>query len=279
MQDAIQRKILDALLTALRPIARALLRAGIGFREFDEIAKTAFVDVATKDYGLRGRPTNISRVAVMTGLTRKEVRRLRDKSAAGQGTTVVRATPMATILHRWYTEPEFLDSTGKPAELAFDGSGATFSALVRKYGGDIPPGAMRTELKRIGAVEETERGTLKAVKRSAIAQNVEDRLVTGLAGILYPAALTVAHNTSDQGDPWVQRVVFTEDVRDEDVVRIRRIGSDRLVEFTESMDDLFAAYEALYDKDKPDEPRGERKVAGIGVFYFEDKIEGDRRSG
>src|SRR5690606_27788806 len=164
MQDAIQRKILDALLTALRPIARALLRAGIGFREFDEIAKTAFVDVATRDYGLRGRPTNISRVAVMTGLTRKEVRRLRDKSEAGQGTSVVRATPMATILHRWFTETEFLDASGKPAVLPFDGPGVTFSTLVRKYGGDIPPGAMRTELKRIGAVEESETGALRAVK-------------------------------------------------------------------------------------------------------------------
>lgn len=271
MQDVIQRKILDALLVALRPIARALLRAGIGFREFDEIAKTAFVDVATKDYGLRGRPTNISRVAVMTGLTRKEVRRLRDKSAAGQDTAVVRPTPMATILHRWYTENEFLDDGGKPAELAFDGQGASFSSLVRRYGGDIPPGAMRTELKRIGAVEETDRGTLKAVKRNAIADDVQERLVTGLAWILYPAALTVAHNTRDQADPWIQRIVFTESVRDEDIGRIRRIGSDRLVEFTEAIDDLFAAYEALYDKEgAAGGNTGESQVAGVGVFYFED---------
>lgn len=267
MQDAIQRKILNALLLALRPIARALLRAGIGFREFDEIAKTAFVDIATKDYGLRGRPTNISRVAVMTGLTRKEVRRLRDKSAAGQGTMVVRPTPMATILHRWYTESEFLNETGGPAELRFDGPGATFSSLVRKYGGDIPPGAMRTELKRINAVEETERGTLRPLKRNVIADDVEERLVTGLARILYPAALTVAHNTDHSTDPWVQRIVFTENVRDEDVKRIKRIGSDRLIDFTESIDDLFAAYETLYEsQDSKDIGR----FVGVGVFYFEE---------
>ena len=88
MQDTIQRQILSALLIALRPLARALLRAGIGFREFEEISKTAFVDIATKDFGIRGRPTNISRVAVMTGLTRKEVRRLRDKASAGEETVV-----------------------------------------------------------------------------------------------------------------------------------------------------------------------------------------------
>ena len=76
MQDNIQRQILDAFFVILRPIAKILLRCGIGFREFVEVAKAAFVDVASSDYGLRGRPTNISRVAVMTGLTRKEVRRL-----------------------------------------------------------------------------------------------------------------------------------------------------------------------------------------------------------
>ena len=59
-------------------ICRLLLRHEIGFREFSDLAKAAFVQVATEDYGIRGRPTNISRVAVMTGLTRKEVKRLRD---------------------------------------------------------------------------------------------------------------------------------------------------------------------------------------------------------
>ncbi len=155
MRDNIQRQILDALLVALRPIARALLRAGIGYREFAEISKTAFVDIATKDYGLRGRPTNVSRVAVMTGLTRKEVRRIRDKSAAGDATLVVRSTPMGVILHRWYSEQEFLTSDGRPKVLDFDGDDSSFSDLVRKYGGDIPPGAMRTELKRINAIRET----------------------------------------------------------------------------------------------------------------------------
>jgi len=83
MQNTMQRQILNALLVALRPLARALLRAGIGYREFAEISKSAFVDIATKDYGLRGRPTNISRVAVMTGLTRKEVRISRWRGNSG----------------------------------------------------------------------------------------------------------------------------------------------------------------------------------------------------
>ena len=90
MQLTAKRYVLRALLVALKPIAKMLLRNGIGYREFAEIAKSAFVDVATSEYGLRGRPTNISRVAVMTGVTRKEVRRIRDKIASGDNDMIVK---------------------------------------------------------------------------------------------------------------------------------------------------------------------------------------------
>lgn len=76
MQEKLKQQVLDAFLLVMRPIVRILLRYGIGYREFLEVTKTAYVDVASSDFGLRGRPTNISRVAVMTGLTRKEVKRL-----------------------------------------------------------------------------------------------------------------------------------------------------------------------------------------------------------
>ena len=155
--------------------------------------------MATNDYGLRGRPTNISRVAVMTGLTRKEVRRVRDKSSAGEATLVLRSTPMEAILHRWHSEEEFLTESGSPKILQFDGEGPTFSKLVRQFGGDIPPGAMRTELKRIKAVVELEDGSLQVLKRNVSGLDVHDRLINGLAKVIYPAALTLAHNTGNSG--------------------------------------------------------------------------------
>ena len=275
MQNKIQQQILGAVLLVLRPIARALLRAGIGYREFAEITKTAFVDVAGKDYGLRGRPTNISRVAVMTGLTRKEVRRIRDKTEHGDMTGLVKLTPMGQVLHRWHTESEFLKENGEPKVLPFNGEGVTFSMLVKKYGGDIPPGAMRTELKRIEAVEEFEDGTLKAVKRGVVGLRGHDKLISGLAHVVYPAALAMAHNmdVENDGDSWPHRSASTQFVRKEDLQRIRRVSTDRANTFVESVDDFLAAYETLYDVDA-DNSTG--TAVGIGVFYFEeDKSETD----
>lgn len=273
MQDSTQRHVLTALLVALKPIARMLLRNGIGFREFAEISKSAFVDTATNDYGLRGRPTNISRVAVMTGLTRKEVRRIRDKIDQGNESVVAKSTPLADILHRWYSVADFLDTEGRPLSLAFDGDTPCFSDLVRRYGGDIPPGAMRTELKRVGAITEQEDGKLRPIKRYVSASDSQDKLVTGLVRGIYPVASAVAHNTDPnlKSETWIQRTASTNHVRDEDMPRIRRISHDRLVEFTEAIDDLYVAYETLHGEDVDVRSGADTDASeiGVGVFYFE----------
>jgi len=269
MQDDIQRQILGAFLVVMKPIARILLRFGIGFREFSEIAKTAFVDVASSDFGLRGRPTNISRVAVMTGLTRKEVRRVRDKIAAGEDALVVRTTPLCEVLHRWNSESEYLDELGRAAVLPFAGESGSFSNLVKRFGGDIPPGAMRTELKRVGAIEEDDSGRLRVIRRSVTPTGVHENLIAALAHSVYPLLSTVAHNIDpDREDgTWAQLTAFTQSVQSSDIPRLRRISFERLSDVSESFDDLFMAYESLHEPDSSEKPRN---TIAVGVFYFED---------
>jgi len=269
MQDDTQRQILDAFLVVLKPIARILLRFGIGFREFSEIAKTAFVDVASSDFGLRGRPTNISRIAVMTGLTRKEVKRLRDKINAGQHAVVVKTTPMWDVLHHWHADSEFLDADGRPAVIPFQGENGSFSRLVKRFAGDIPPGAMRTELKRVGAVLEDDQGNLQVVKRSFRPELDHESLISLLIHGVYALLTNVSHNT-DPGisdERWRSRIAFTRSIRASDIPRMKRIVGDRIVEFAETVDDVFMAYETLHDSEHADE---ETATVAVGIYYFED---------
>jgi hypothetical protein len=268
MQDTSNSALLSALLKALRPVARLLMKAGIGYREFSEISKCAFVDVATADYGLRGRPTNISRVAVMTGLTRKEVKRLRDKIAAGSHADALRVIPPAEILDRWHSDPNYIDENGRPLRLKFDGSGMTFTSLVKSYGGDIPPGAMRTELRRVGAIEEDERGELIVLKRFFRPIEIDDQLQRALGQAMYGLALTVDHNLGLSAEQsWVERLAYSTKIRASDANRVRRISQDRAADFVESIDDLFSAYETIYSDEGAD---SESTVVGVGVYYFED---------
>jgi len=260
--------VLSALLNALRPIARLLMKAGVGYREFAEIAKCAFVDVSTTDYGLRGRPTNISRVAVMTGLTRKEVKRLRVKISSGTELRTTKVIPLAEIIHQWHSDTRFIDERGKPISLPFEGEGATFSSLVKKYGGDIPPGAMRTELKRVNAIVESSDGTLTAARRHIRPVEKSHIFRTTVGSALFALAHTIDHNLGEADElGWIQRVASTTRIRSDDNPRVRRISRDRAEEFITSIDDLFSAYETIYpEKEHPDSVE---TVVGVGVYYFE----------
>lgn len=267
MQNNSNNAVLSALFAALRPIARLLMKAGVGYREFAEVAKCAFVDVSTSDFGLRGRPTNISRVAVMTGLTRKEVKRLRDKISAGTEVESTKVIPLTEIIHQWHADADYLDERGKPLELPFDGAELSFASLVKKYGGDIPPGAMRTELKRVNAIEEKPDGTLIVERRHIRPVEVEKIVESALGQAVFGLASAI-NNNLDKKDQhgWIQRVATTTRIRSDDRARVRGISRDRAEEFITSIDDLFSAYETIY----PDEsPETEESVVGVGVYYFE----------
>jgi len=271
MQASVKQQVLDAFLLVMRPIVRILLRYGIGYREFAEVVKTAFVDVSSSDFGIRGRPTNISRVAVMTGLTRKEVRRLRDTIAKGDANISVKTTPMSDVLHHWHGDPEFTDSAGRPMSLPFSGADISFANLVKKYGGDIPAGAMRTEMKRVGIVRDEDR-VLTVVGRGFKPESDHDKLIVMLVHGVYSHLSNVAHN-SDAERPdatWANRIAYTQSMRTTDTKQLRRITKDRIVDFAESIDDIFMAYESLQergDKDSKDD------AVAVGVYYFEEQDE------
>jgi hypothetical protein len=253
------------------------MKAGIGYREFAEISKCAFVDVATLDYGLRGRPTNISRVAVMTGLTRKEVKRLRQKIASGNQVVLNRVIPPAEIIQQWHSDPAFLDDMGRPRTLPFDGSSPSFSELVKKFGGDIPPGAMRTELRRVGAVVEDENGYLTVLKRYFRPVGAHLQLQRALGQALYGISNTINHNLgAPEEKSWTERIAYSQYIKDPDRNRVRRISNDRAGEFVESINDLFSAYESIHSDDVSE--GAQSTVVGVGVYYFEvDELDKDDR--
>lgn len=269
MEDKLKQSVLNAFLLVMRPIVKILLRYGIGFKEFSEIVKMAFVDVSTVEFGVRGRPTNISRVAVMTGLTRKEVRRVRTKLEEGDEKVGVKSTPITEVIHRWHSDERFLDVSGRPAHLPFAGGDVSFSALVKMYGGDVPAGAMRTELKRIGCVEESENGTLKVVRRSVIPVDHTDNLITSLVHGAYPLFCTIVENSKIKSEPTglAQFSAHSTIIRKSDLKRLRRISYDRLSDLAESFDDLFMAFEVSDDADAKDE----KSTVAIGLYYFEER--------
>src|SRR5438105_14799202 len=121
MESVTPSQALEAARQWLRPVIHVLLRCGVPWKEFAELAKSTYVEVATQRFGKRGRPTNVSRTAVLTGLARREVRKQREQLAEGPPVLAGYVTKASLVLSAWHLHPEYLDKNGRPALLQPDG--------------------------------------------------------------------------------------------------------------------------------------------------------------
>jgi hypothetical protein len=277
MNSAIQDRVLAATLTCLRPLARLLLRSGINYRQFSEVAKDAFLAEAAREPDVRGRRANVSRIAVRTGLSRKEIARMRDRrdlQRAADGDLVGRiqhAGHAARTLQFWYSDTRFVDVSGEPKELPFSGDDVSFTSLVRTVGGDVPAGAVRTELLAAGSVIEMPSGSLKAVKRYFIPGDVDEDLVIGLSQIVHPVLEGLVRNTcGDKADRFLQRFTYSDRLIPAAVPLFRQIARGRCSNFVQSIDDWLSSNEVEIDGTEHFSTR-----VGVGVFYFEGSIPGE----
>jgi hypothetical protein len=102
----------------MRPVIRILIKNGLVYRQFAELCKELYVEIATAEYGLRDRPTNVSRVALLTGLDRKQIKSIQDaQSGQDHGPGPQKSLDrISRLLSGWHQDPEF-SVEGKPQDL------------------------------------------------------------------------------------------------------------------------------------------------------------------
>jgi hypothetical protein len=277
MRSSIQEALLVSLASVLKPLVRLMLLLGVGYREFDAIARGVFVDVASVDYGIRGRPSNMSRVSAITGISRKEVSRLRDK-AIPRLSRASEVNPAAVVLHYWHHDGDFCHGANEARPLPFQGP-LSFSALVGRYGGDIPPGAMRAALLQAGTVEEVD-GLLIVRKHFFYPTELDDDFVRRVLFSISNLASTVVHNTRlrrAQGfseavnlkDGFLERFAWAEHLSPEATWQFRDWVRREGGRFLENADVHLGENETPRRSWSPENDR----FVGVGLYYFEEERE------
>lgn len=262
----------DALLAAtaetLRPIARQLMSAGVPFGLVEARLRELFVEIAEQDFQLPGRTQTDSRVALLTGINRKEVRRIRSREARRMRPTAFGRNQAASLVSRWLLDRRSTDSSGRPIPIPYQSSrGPSFVRLAQQVTLDLPPRAILDELVRTGAAEilPDERVSLrsdayvpKLGQTEKLAMLAEDpaELVETMLGNIF----------GDGGEPWLQRKVFYDNVGSEALEKLRRDVRRAGQRFLRVMDRRLARD----DRDRnPEAPSGEPTIAGVGIYYYE----------
>ncbi len=142
--------VLQSLLTEL---ALVLLPRGMTPRWFSELARSAFVRAAADISRLQNGRVNHSRVAALTGLTRADVKRFLQHNPFVSNKRGF--TALERVMDGWCTDPEFSIRPGQSKQLSISLGPRSFAHLVKRYGGDVTHRAVLDELRRIGAVEDS----------------------------------------------------------------------------------------------------------------------------
>jgi hypothetical protein len=268
-----KQRLLTAYRRLLKPLVRILLRNGVAFNEFSDIAKAVYVDVASQEFKVPHRKMSQARVAILTGLTRKEVAWLYGDKAKEREELKSNLNRVTRVLAGWHTDSDFTGPYGLPLELQFEGEkGQDFLELTRRYSRDMAPRAMLDELIRIKAVQETESGWYKVLTRTylpdADALDSLDRLAWVVKRFMGTFDNNIIHADSQKRN-FERQVVSDEGMRPEDLPKFRSFIKERAQLLLEEIDNW------LSQLDAPDKKAKDVVRTGVGIYHYIEDTDDD----
>ena len=260
----------SAIRRMLRPVVRQLVSYGVTYPALDQMIRELYVETAEKDFALTHKRQTDSRVALMTGLNRKEIARLRRTERGDDKPLEVEDTVITRVIGRWMGGPPFSDARGRPRPLPYESThrrAATFSRLVRERSVDLPVRSVLDELLRTGVIELDEEGVVHLKQEANVPAGDLEGKLTLLASDPGEVFSTIVHNVENPDRPWLQRKVVYDNIGSEALAPLRESARATGEDFIRRANVLLSAS----DRDRtPDAPGGKRSRVVIGVYYHEE---------
>src|SRR5215469_16517745 len=191
--------LLVALRRVLRPIIRILIRAGIRFDEFAELARGVYVESAIRDGSVHSGGLTRARASLIAGVTRQQIDYYVDTDGALPTARPTLASVLVEVLQKWHTDAQYVGPYGIPLELEFDGSsGRSFRNLVAMVDSTVSPGIVLEELLRVGSVSHSGEKHFRAASRYFMAQPMSPQQLEYFGNTLTRFARTLEYNMNPQ---------------------------------------------------------------------------------
>jgi Family of unknown function (DUF6502) len=221
----------QAVETLLHPIAQLMVGHSVQFGEITEILKKALVEAALKSYGGAENTLTDSRISILTGVHRKDVRRLREEPL--QKIAVKQHTPLmsvaAQVVARWISEPTYLTTHNKARPLARTPRYAKpgepdFTTLVSEVSSDVGARAVLDELQRLGIINSVDEAHVQLQDNAFIPQEGLGETFHFLASNVSDHLATAVHNLQlDRvGDVMLEQSAFSQNLSDDDAAELEQ---------------------------------------------------------
>jgi Family of unknown function (DUF6502) len=265
------RKLQDTLNASVRrllhPLVRILLRNGVAYGTLAGLIRQVYVDVAFREFAPRDKKQTVSRVSVLTGLTRKEVKRLLEVDTHSEYDGQARYSRAVRVISGWLHDARFLGESGKPAVLPVEGGKASFALLVKEYSGDIPTRAMLSMLEEGGTVSVT-KDRVRLVRHAYVPGGDSIEKIKILGSDVYELITTIDHNlTADTDNLRFQRKVSYDNIHPGAVGKLKKMTFSKAQALLELLDKRYSD-QAVEEGDSE-----EGKYISLGIYYYEQNSE------
>jgi hypothetical protein len=221
--------LIKPLARLLRPLVQLLIRSGLTFPAVAEVLRGVFVDVAMHDLLTEPKARTVSRISLMTGIHRKDVRRLRNRDATDDEIPA-RITLSSQIIARWLGTPGYSDSAGHPLVLrrtAAEAEVPSFEKLVRSVTTDVRTRAVLDDLvdQNMVILEPDDRvrlNTAAFIPRLGgdeqlfyFSRNLHDHIAAAVANVLATTA-----------PPFLDRSVHYDQLATETAIELERVARE-----------------------------------------------------
>lgn len=270
-----QVALVKAVVMLCRPLIRLLIEKGITFPQFRELMKELYVDVADKEFSLDDKKPSDSRVFVLTGVHRKDIKRIRQQSERADVKITSSASLSGEIVARWTSMPEYLDEKGTPRRLAKSGKAdeAGFEQLVSSVSKDVRPKVILEEWLRLGIVRLE--GDQVVLKKSAFVTNKEFKEMAYYLGHnVHDHMASCVNNILANEEPMLERSVYYACLTESSVNELNAVASKKGDELLQHLNkQAIKLYDA--DKDKDDATYRMR----LGVYWYQAQLDGVQDTG
>lgn len=209
-----------------------------------------------------------SRIAITTGLTRKDVAKLRTTTQENSLSSV-RYSRGVRVIKGWTSDPDYLTQNGDPKVLPLHGSTVSFESLVSRYSGDMPYRAMLQELQQSQLVNLREDEALELLSDTYIPKGDESEKLSILGRDVGLLISTIDHNLNPAFEPtyYFQRKVCYDNLPREAVELFKKMVNKDSMALLVKFNDWLAEHDG---DDQSNTDVNDKVLAGVGIYYFEE---------
>jgi len=269
-----QAALVKAINLLCKPLIRLLIEKGITFPQFRELMKELYVEVADEQFALDDKKSSDSRIFVLTGVHRKDIKRIRQQSEQGNQSFNSSASLSGEIIARWASMPEYLDDKGKPKKLLRNDTNKEpgFTRLVSSVSKDVRPKVVLDEWIRLNVVSLKD--DYVVLNRSAFVTNKEfNEMAYYLGHNVHDHIASCVNNILAEDDPMIERSVYYASLTEKSVIKLRTIATKKGDELLQHLNKQAIK---LYDADKLKEDARHRMR--LGVYWYQKELDNQEES-